>query len=181
MIVKVLLTFDFDPSTNTYKELKSEIYKDKVTVVDNSKPEIQLDDNRYFINTAAMDLLGVAVGDRIDIRYKIVDGVDVPLIGSATSWGDQLGNKITKSQTVSCRGSSNSQLSKFGRVFELEETNDGLFKLVSKDKVVKNEIVEDKNIEVPVSDDLVNDLIEDGNVEEDYNIADIDFDNLINE
>lgn len=178
MIVKVLLTLDFDPVTNTYKELKSEIVKDKIQVNPNEKPEIRLEDNKYHINNAAMALLGVVAGDRVDIRYQVIDNVETPVIGNQSVWGDKNGNKITKSQTVSFRGSNNEQLARYGNVFGLQEIGSGLFKLTTDTVPEDAVIVEDMNIVVPISDEVEIDLIKET---DNYDLSDVDFDELINE
>lgn len=183
MIVKVLLTFDFDPVTNTYKELKSEVVKDEIKVDPNEKPQLELFENKYHLNNAAMSVLHVTAGDRVDIRYKIIDGIEVPLIGNNEAWGDKNGNKITKSQTVSFRGSNNEQLSKYGSVFTLIDNGNGLFKLDGGIIPESSQVVKDENIEIPTDDSLVEDIIEEADFEEDikeeddskYELSDVDF------
>lgn len=182
MIVKVLLTFDFDPVTNTYKELKSEVVKDTIKVDPNEKPQLILEENKYHLNNAAMSVLHVTAGDRVDIRYKVVNGVETPFIGNNEAWGDKNGNKITKSQTVSFRGSNNEQLSKYGSVFTLIDRENGLFELNSGAIPEECKIVEDTNIEVPVDNSLTEDIIQEADFEDTkednskYELSDIDFD-----
>lgn len=187
MIVKVLLTLDYDPNTNSYKELKSEIIKETIKVDPNEKPQIILYDNKYQLNNAAMSLLNVSAGDRIDIRYQIINKVETPIIGSIDAWGDKNGNKITKSQTVSFRGSANEQLANYGNTFTLKEYKNGLFILDSGNMPV---IEEDDNIQIPEDTELSEDLTEsvpetveeeielDEEIEDDskYELSDTDFD-----
>lgn len=60
MIVKMLLTLDFDPATGEYKSLKQEIVKEEPTkkvtveVEDTAEPQVTLDSNKYILNKAAV-------------------------------------------------------------------------------------------------------------------------------
>lgn len=69
MIVKMLLTLDFDPATGEYKSLKQEIVKEEVKtrtvkeeVPETSEPQITLDPNKYILNKAAAQLMGSCLG-----------------------------------------------------------------------------------------------------------------------
>lgn len=175
MIVKMLCTFDFNPETNEYTPIGSpEIVKDKPKKVkcENTNPEITLLEGKYQLTQAAADLLGVVAGDRININYiNLPDNpnLKVPVIGSNKSWGNDLGNKLTKSLTVSYRGVANNVLAEYGTVFQLEPHKEGLF-IMKGDKPV----VVDDNIEVTDTPEIVEDL-EDIEDTENYEISDIDF------
>lgn len=68
-------------------------------------PRLTLLDNKYELNQAAIDLLGVEPDDRIDINYEKNDQYFIPVIGTDINFGHPgKGNKLTKSNTVSCRG-----------------------------------------------------------------------------
>lgn len=185
MIIKMLCTFDFNPETNEYTPIGTpEIVKDKPkkkVACDSATAEVTLLDSKYMLTQAAVDLLDVAPGDRINICYNNLPdnpNVKVPIIGSSKSWGNDLGNKLTKSLTVSYRGVANSVLAEYGEVFTLEPYNDGLF-IMRGDKPV----VVDDNIEVTETTEIEEDLqeIEEDflvqNLEDDenYEISDIDF------
>lgn len=187
MIVKMLCIFDFNPETNEYTPIGTpEIVKEsqKKVVSDDSNPEITLLDGKYKLTQAAADLLKVVPGDRLNICYNNLPdnpNVKVPIIGSSTSWGNTLGNKLTKGLTVSYRGVANGVLAEYGDVFTLEPYKSGLF-IMRGDKPVEV----DDNIEVTETPEIVEDLkeIEDDliaqdleNIEdnENYEISDIDF------
>ena len=185
MIIKMLCTFDFNPETNEYKPIGTpEIVKDKPkkkVTCDSATAEVTLLDSKYMLTQAAVDLLDVTPGDRINICYNNLPdnpNVKVPIIGSSKSWGNDLGNKLTKSLTVSYRGVANSVLAEYGEVFTLEPYKDGLF-IMRGDKPV----VVDDNIEVTETPEVEEDLqeIEEDflvqNLEDDenYEISDIDF------
>ena len=185
MLIKMLCTFDFNPETNEYKPIGTpEIVKDKPkkkVTCDSATAEVTLLDSKYMLTKAAVDLLDVTPGDRINICYNNLPdnpNVKVPIIGSSKSWGNDLGNKLTKSLTVSYRGVANSVLAEYGEVFTLEPYKDGLF-IMRGDKPV----VVDDNIEVTETPEVEEDLqeIEEDflvqNLEDDenYEISDIDF------
>lgn len=101
---------------------------------ESSEPLLTLEDNKYILTQAACDLLGVIAGDKIDIKYDKKNKKDfIPVIGSDESWGTKQGNKLTKSNTVVCKGSKNDELSKYGNEFKLEPADKpGIFYLISK-------------------------------------------------
>lgn len=101
---------------------------------ESSEPLLTLEDNKYILTQAACDLLGVIPGDKIDIKYDKKNKKDfTPVIGSDESWSTKQGNKLTKSNTVVCKGSKNEELSKYGNEFKLEPADKpGIFYLISK-------------------------------------------------
>lgn len=187
MIIKMLITFDYNPETNEYKALKQEIVKEKEskpveTVEDNGEPSILLTDNKYILNKLATELLEVEPGDRIDIKYQMVDNLTYPIIGSSKAWKSEGGNKITKSLTVSCRGQANSLLSQYGKTFTLSPWigHPGLFTMLGDEHPV---VEQDSNIKVTESPDIEDDIKEvDNQPNEDifketdnFDLTDIDF------
>jgi hypothetical protein len=172
----MICTFDFNPETNEYKPIGTpEIVKDKPKkkpMCETATAEITLLDSKYMLTQAAADLLNVEPGDRINICYNNLPdnpNVKVPIIGSNTSWGNDLGNKLTKSLTVSYRGVANTVLAEYGEVFTLEPYKDGLF-IMRGDKPV----VVDDNVEVTETQDIEVD-IEDLEDDTNYEISDVDF------
>ena len=117
MIVKMMITFDYDPETNEYKPLKQEIVKEKAQKVstkaeeaeESAEPQITLESNKYILNKAAANLMGVQWEDRLDIKYQPIErgGLMFPIIGTDTSLNTKSGNKLTKKLTVSCRVNDN--------------------------------------------------------------------------
>ena len=188
MIFKMLCTFEFNPETNEYTPVGTpEIIKDtpkNKAVEDNSIAQITLLDGKYKLTQAAVDLLNVSPGDRINICYNNLPdnpNVKVPIIGSSTNWRNDLGNKLTKSLTVSYRGVANGVLAEYGNIFTLEPYKDGLF-IMRGDKPVEV----DDNIEVTetpeivedlqeIEKDLINQDLENVEDDENYEISDIDF------
>ncbi len=192
MIVKMMITFDYNPETNEYSPIKQEIVKSKTTEkspaekeaeesMDSSEPQITLTDNKYILNKSAAKLLDVSWEDRLDIKYQIVDKVSFPIIGKNTIWKTKSGNKLTKMLTVSYRGNANTLLAEYGDTFSLTpwQGHEGLFVMVG-NKIRNN----DSNIDVtespeitqdkPNTDDIDTDSVEDS---EETTIEEPDTDN----
>lgn len=155
---KVLFTYEQDDETGEVKVLNREVVNDdlpktkksspkKSTKDENPDPELILEDNKYSLNTAAIELLGVEADDRIDIKFEKRDKTRVPVIGCNTAFGTQGGNRLTKSNTVSYRGKNHDLLEEYGTVFSFKETDkEGIFELVG-DKPLPEE-KEDENIKI---------------------------------
>ena len=177
MIIKMTITFDYNPETNEYKPIKQEVVKETPTpkkVEDNGEAKLQLLDNKYELNGSAINLLGINVGDRVDIKYQMVDGIKYPIIGSSNAWKSASGNKLTKSNTIACRGSKNEELSKYGKEFVLaaHPSKAGLFVLTS-EEVAVDQLVGDDNVNIDTPEGI--DLNLEGLVDDkDANVSSID-------
>ena len=189
MIVKMMITFDYDPETNEYKPLKQEIVKDKVQKAtkaeeaeDSAEPQITLEANKCVLNKAAATLMGVEWENRLDIKYQPVEkgGMMFPIIGTDTAWKTKSGNKLTKSLTVSCRGNANELLSKYGDTFTVTpwKGHEGLFVMIgNKDRSEEEPTIKDDNISIREDENPVEDLPLDTELdnEEAYKIDDLSF------
>lgn len=189
MIVKMMITFDYDPETNEYKPLKQEIVKNKVQKItkaeeaeDSAEPQITLEANKYVLNKAAATLMGVEWENRLDIKYQPVEkgGMMFPIIGTDTAWKTKSGNKLTKSLTVSCRGNANELLSKYGDTFTVTpwKGHEGLFVMIgNKDRSEEEPTIKDDNISIKEDENPVEDLPLDTELdnEEAYKIDDLSF------
>lgn len=145
MKLKVIFTYDINPETGEMKLLAKEEttvdttieVKTKKTsssskkVDENPEPLVTLDSNKLILTQGAVDLLQVCEDCRIDIKYEKKNKQQVPVIGTDAAFSTKGGNKLTKSNTVSYRGSANEKLSTYGTVFKLEPTeNKGIYYLV---------------------------------------------------
>lgn len=189
MIIKMMITFDYDPETNEYKPLKQEIVKDKVQKAtkaeeaeDSAEPQITLEANKYVLNKAAATLMGVEWENRLDIKYQPVEkgGMMFPIIGTDTAWKTKSGNKLTKSLSVSCRGNANELLSKYGDTFTVTpwKGHEGLFVMIgNKDRSEEEPTIKDDNISIKEDENPVEDLPLDTELdnEEAYEIDDLSF------
>ena len=163
-----LLKFEFTYDTTTGEfsvvntetgEVKSVTTKKTTTrkkKEESSEPQLILEENKYILNTAAKDLLGVEEGDKIDIKYKTLKGGgSFPVIASDEVFGTKQGCKLSKNGSVSCRGSKNTELSNYGTVFSFEPyEKEGQFKLVG-DKTPTEEPKGDEKVSAEnVDEDL---------------------------
>ena len=164
-----LLKFEFTYDTTTGEfsvvntetgEVKSVTTKKTTTTrkkkEESSEPQLILEENKYILNTAAKELLGVEEGDKIDIKYKTIKGGgSFPVIASDAVFGTKQGCKLSKNGSVSCRGSKNTELSNFGTVFSFEPyEKEGQFKLIG-DKIPVEQSKGDENVSVEnVDEDL---------------------------
>lgn len=130
-----------------------------------TNPIITLEPNKLVLTQGAVDLLQVCADCRVDIKYKKKDKQAVPIIGTDTAFGTKSGNKLTKSNTVSYRGSANEKLSAYGTTFKLEPTEDeGIYYLVG-DKVQEEISIPDEIIDIENELDI--ESLDDINIDED--------------
>lgn len=196
MKFKVELIINFDQASNKFK-----IESNNISIIDIGDPQtgpiVTLESNRLVFNREALKFLNKVEGDRIGIGYGVLsDGLLHPILDL------EQGNKITKSGTLSCRGSANEILSKYGKEFIVENIDEKFiltdlkFKEHAREKdpnIVLPSIEEEEDIQEPSSvDDLLDELDElleeepkkeykdfFGNSESDKELKDIDFTSLI--
>lgn len=121
---------------------------------ESTTPQLILEGNKYCLNSAAIELMRVTPDDKIDIKYEKRGKIMVPVIGTDEVFGTKGGNKLTKSNTVACRGSKNEELSKYGHVFEIKphDSKDGLF-ILTGDSTPEVSSSKDENIAIDKSDE----------------------------
>lgn len=102
--------------------------------------KVMLLDGKIQLNNSAINLTGYEPDMKIDIKFEKKGKKQIPVMMRADS-----GNRLTKSYTISCRGSKHDNLLEHGDVFELEPypEKDGYFYLKG------NKAIEDDIIEVP--------------------------------
>ena len=154
-----------DTATSTKRQAKP------VKVEANIEPLITLDSNKLVLTTGAVDMMKICPDCRVDIKYKKKDKVSVPVIGTDAAFGTKGGNKLTKTNTVSFRGSANEKLAEYGSVFKLEPSEDeGIFYLIG-DKM--NKPIEDEAIDI--EDELDLDSLEELDIDESSDLEGFDF------
>jgi hypothetical protein len=154
-----------DTATSTKRQAKP------VKVEANIEPLITLDSNKLVLTTGAVDMMKICPDCRVDIKYKKKDKVSVPVIGTDTAFGTKGGNKLTKTNTVSFRGSANEKLAEYGSVFKLEPSEDeGIFYLIG-DKM--NKPIEDEAIDIEGELDL--DSLEELDIDDSSDLEGFDF------
>lgn len=166
MIINLNLTLDYNPETGACTVVKTEKSQPKVVANnDTAEPQIILDANKYILNQAAANLMGVKWEDRLEVKYQKVQGVIYPVIGTDETFGTKTGNKLTKTLTVSCRGKANEMLARYGRIFTVSEMKGekGLFVLIGDNPPVEAEEIEVKEDEDDIVDLPLDTEIEDEN------------------
>ena len=154
-----------DTATSTKRQAKP------VKVEANIEPLITLDSNKLVLTTGAVDMMNICPDCRVDIKYKKKDKVSVPVIGTDAAFGTKGGNKLTKTNTVSFRGSANDKLAEYGSVFKLEPSEDeGIFYLIG-DKM--NKPIEDEAIDIEGELDL--DSLEELDIDDSSDLEGFDF------
>lgn len=128
---------------------------------ESSEPTLTLEDNKYCLNQAAITLMQIEPECKLDIKYEKQGKTTIPII----EVDNKQGNRLTKSLTVACRGSKNSELSKYGTEFILvpNSSREGSFILQNKDIQIEQSNEED--VELPIDLDL-QDIIDNSNVTE---------------
>lgn len=181
------LTYEMSVNTNTGEVLETRLIDrsvnkpekpskavSKKNVVEDTSPKLFLEENKFRLNSAALQLMGIDVesGVKLDIKYDN----SVPTLGTDEAFGVKGGNKLTKAGTVICKGSKNEELSKYGNEFTIQPHNSkpGLFVLTG--NIQPDIEVKDENISVDVEDtDLPFDLDLAGITEDkDASITEID-------
>lgn len=104
-------------------------------------PKITLLEGKWQMNNACVELTGFEPEMKLDIKFEKKGKITTPVLCE----DEKSGNRLTKTYTVSCRGSRHDNLSEYGDIFEVipYEGKEGYFKL--KGNVEK----EDDIIDVP--------------------------------
>ena len=162
--IKFELTFDTDNgsfsvvNTETGEVQEVAIPKKKATTKKSKDdgstvPTITVEENKLVLNSAAAKLLVDENADenRVEINMEKQGKLQVPVLVTGK------GNKITKSNTVACRGAAHNEIIKYGTEFVLEAhpKNKGWFVLKGNVESVP-EPEGDENFSIPEEDDELN-------------------------
>lgn len=106
---------------------------------------ITVTDNKLVLSKEAVKALGGVAGDRITINYWTVDNeTTFPVIGKSECFGDSTGgNRLTKSNTVSFRGTQRDILLEYGSFFKLIRFNN-YFKMEKVEVISENDLLEEE-------------------------------------
>lgn len=178
-IYKFTIEYESVIETDTGEVLETKIiHKSDLKLQKSSKkedncnePKLILEENKFKLNSAAIELMQLKSDDKIDIKYE--DG-NVPVIGTDEAFSTKGGNKLTKSNTVAYRGNKNSELSKYGKEFIIVKhpVKLGLFVLTS-DAIKVEQLLGDENVNLDPIEDVqfdMSDFVDD----KDSNITEID-------
>lgn len=132
-----------EATLGNFKEVKkSTTTRTKKSKDDGStEPKLTLLEGKVQLNNRAAELVGWEPDEKIDIAFEKVGRKVTPVMYA----DDKKGNRLTKTFTISCRGSKHDNLSEYGTVFDVipYEGKEGYFKLIG------NNIPEDDIIDVP--------------------------------
>ncbi len=100
----------------------------KAKTDDEPTPRIHLLEGKWQLNTKAIELTGFEPEMKLDVKFEKNGRKMTPVLCE----DEKSGNRLTKTYTVSCRGSKHDNLSEYGTVFEVipHEKKEGYFKLV---------------------------------------------------
>lgn len=151
-----------------FKEVKKATSTRTKKVKDDGDPiaKVTLLDNKIQMNHAAIEMTGFEPEMKIDVKFEKKGRKITPVI----CVDDKAGNRLTKTYTISCRGSKNDNLAEYGTVFELVpyEDKEGYFKL-------KGDAPEQEDDIIDVPEEIVNpDEFE--NLEDDSESNEVNFD-----
>lgn len=167
------------PSTRKSSSKK----KDSEVDDTNPNPLLILEENKYILNKAAVEALGVEPGDKVDIKQQKLNKKECLVIGAAETFGTQSGNKLTQKNAVSYRGKNNQNLAEHGNEFTFtpHPKIDGLFILTgNQEPEIKEDVVpeaEDIASEDELDDEMAS-LIDSNADDTEISDNDFNFDNL---
>ena len=121
-------------------------------------PKINLLEGKWQMNNACIELTKFDPEQKLDIKFEKKGRITTPVLCE----DEKAGNRLTKTFTVSCRGSKHNNLAEFGTVFEVipYEGKEGYFKLIGDAPQKEDDIIEvPEEIEDP--DDIVDDDTQD--------------------
>ena len=133
------------------------------------EPKITLLEGKIQMNNACVELVGWEPEMKIDIAFEKQGRKITPIIKE----DEAKGNRLTKTFTVSCRGSKHDNLAEYGTIFKVVpyEGHDGWFKLFG-DAPEKEDDIIDVPEEITNPEEDNDDL---GIGDEGVEAADIDF------
>lgn len=133
-----------------------EVTAKKTTTTRTKKPKdddpvakITLLEGKWQMNAACVELTGFEPEMKLDIKFEKKGRVTTPILCE----DEKSGNRLTKTYTVSCRGSKHDNLAEYGDIFEVipYEGKDGYFKL--KGNIEKEDDIIDVPEEITDPDD----------------------------
>lgn len=116
-------------------------------------PKITLLEGKWQMNHACVELTGFEPEMKLEIKFEKKGKITTPVLCE----DEKSGNRLTKTYTVSCRGSRHDNLAEYGDVFEVipYEGKDGYFKLKGNAPEKEDDLIEiPEEISDPEDDDL---------------------------
>ena len=147
---------DFKEATKKTTSTRSKKPKDTDPVA-----KITLLEGKWQMNAACVELTGFEPEQKLEIKFEKKGRVITPVLCE----DEKSGNKLTKTYTVSCRGSKHDNLAEYGDIFEVipYEGKEGYFKL--KGNVENEDDIIDVPEEITDPDEIDEDVIDDSEVD----------------
>ena len=147
---------DFKEATKKTTSTRSKKPKDTDPVA-----KITLLEGKWQMNAACVELTGFEPEQKLEIKFEKKGRVITPVLCE----DEKSGNRLTKTYTVSCRGSKHDNLAEYGDIFEVipYEGKEGYFKL--KGNVEKEDDIIDVPEEITDPDEIDEDVIDDSEVD----------------
>lgn len=107
---------------------------------DEPTPMIHLLEGKWQLNTKAIELTGFEPEMKLDIKFEKKGRTTTPILCA----DEKSGNRLTKTFTVSCRGSKHDNLAGYGDTFEVipYEGKEGYFKLIGNAPQSEDDIID---------------------------------------
>ena len=134
---------------------------------DEPTPMIHLLEGKWQLNTKAIELTGFEPEMKLDIKFEKKGRTTTPILCE----DEKSGNRLTKTYTVSCRGSKHDNLAGYGDTFEVipYEGKEGYFKLKGNNE--KEDDIIDVPEEITNPEEFDEDLIENSEIDsEDFEL-----------
>ena len=147
---------DFKEATKKTTSTRSKKPKDTDPVA-----KITLLESKWQMNAACVELTGFEPEQKLEIKFEKKGRVITPVLCE----DEKSGNRLTKTYTVSCRGSKHDNLAEYGDIFEVipYEGKEGYFKL--KGNIEKEDDIIDVPEEITDPDEIDEDVIDDSEVD----------------
>ncbi|MEE3343898.1 MAG: hypothetical protein VZS44_07410 [Bacilli bacterium] len=147
---------DFKEATKKTTSTRSKKPKDTDPVA-----KITLLEGKWQMNAACVELTGFEPEQKLEIKFEKKGRVITPVLCE----DEKSGNRLTKTYTVSCRGSKHDNLAEYGDIFEVipYEGKEGYFKL--KGNIEKEDDIIDVPEEITDPDEIDEDVIDDSEVD----------------
>lgn len=149
--------FTKEATFGDFKEVvkKASTTRSKKPKDDDPIAKITLLEGKWQMNHACVELTGFEPEQKLEIKFEKKGRLTTPVLCE----DEKSGNRLTKTYTVSCRGSRHDNLAEYGTIFVVEpyEGKEGYFKL--KGNIEKEDDIIDipEEINVPEEDDLIED------------------------
>ena len=128
---------------------------------DDPVAKITLLEGKWQMNAACVALTGFEPEQKLEIKFEKKGRITTPVLCE----DEKSGNRLTKTYTVSCRGSKHDNLAEYGDIFEVipYDGKDGYFKL--KGNLEMEDDIIDIPEEISVDDDDNEDIIDNNEID----------------